>query len=105
MVTALSFALSLWLTTESAPWAFFSLPSRAWELGIGALLAVGAGHLARLPGTLAAGAGWVGLVMIGLAGLVIDPGTPFPGTAALLPVLGTALAMLPGMRPSASGWR
>ena len=103
VVVGLSFTLSLWLTQESAPWAFFSFPSRAWELGIGALLAVGAGRLARLPGPLAVGAGWVGLLMIGLAGLVIDPATPYPGTAALLPVLGTALAILPGMRPSTSG--
>jgi hypothetical protein len=93
-----SFALSLWLTTASAPWAFFSLPSRAWELGMGALLAVGAGPLAGLPRALAVGAGWLGLAMIGAAGLIIDTSTPFPGTAALLPTLGTALAMLPGMR-------
>jgi len=92
-----SFALSLWLTTASAPWAFFSLPSRAWELGIGSLLAVGAVRLAALPRSLAAAAGWLGLLMIGAAGLVIDTSTPFPGVAALLPTIGTALAMLPGM--------
>jgi peptidoglycan/LPS O-acetylase OafA/YrhL len=39
-VVVASFALSVWLTSANAPWAFFSLPSRAWELGIGALLAV-----------------------------------------------------------------
>jgi peptidoglycan/LPS O-acetylase OafA/YrhL len=100
-VVVASFALSLWLTTASAPWAFFSLPSRAWELGIGALLAVGAARLAALPRGLANAAGWLGLGMIGAAGLLIDTSTPFPGTAALLPVLGTALAMLPGMRGTA----
>ena len=103
LTVAGSFALSLVLTAESAPWAFFSLPSRAWELGIGALLAVGAGRLAGLPQVVAAGAGWLGLAMILTAGLVIDTSTPFPGTAALLPVLGTALAMLPGMRRPGPG--
>ena len=103
VVVIASFALALWLTTASAPWAFFSLPSRAWELGIGALLAVGASRLATLPRTLAAGAGWLGLVMIGVAGVVIDTSTPFPGMAALLPTLGTALAMLPGMQRAAPG--
>lgn len=97
VVVVASFALSLWLTTASAPWAFFSLPSRAWELGIGALLAVGAARLAVLPGPIATAAGWLGLLMIGAAGLVIDTSTPFPGIAALLPTVGTALAMLPGM--------
>jgi peptidoglycan/LPS O-acetylase OafA/YrhL len=97
-VVVASFALSLWLTTVSAPWAFFSLPSRAWELGIGALLAVGAYRLATLPRALSAIAGWLGLAMIVGSAVVIDTSTPFPGLAALLPTVGTALAMLPGMR-------
>ena len=36
LVTGGSFMLSLWMTSASAPWAFFSLPTRAWELGLGA---------------------------------------------------------------------
>lgn len=96
-VVVASLALSAWLTSENAPWAFFSLPTRAWELGIGALLAVGAVRLAMMRRSIARAAGWLGLGMIVAAGLLIDTSTPFPGTAALLPVLGTALAMLPGM--------
>ena len=102
-VSVASFALSLWLTNANAPWAFFSLPSRAWELGIGAALAVTASRLATLPRALATAAGWLGLAMIGAAGLLIDTNTPFPGMAALLPTLGTALAMLPGMGGHAYG--
>ncbi len=111
VMAAGSFALSLWLTTANEPWAFFSLPTRAWELGIGAILAVGATRLARLPATATRSAGWLGLGMIGAAGLVIDTNTPFPGFAALLPTVGCALAMLPGMASQASlparllGWR
>lgn len=114
VMAAGSFALSLWLTTASEPWAFFSLPTRAWELGIGAILAVGAARLARLPAATASAAGWLGLGMIGAAGLVIDTNTPFPGFAALLPTVGCALAMLPGMAGQAGqaglparllGWR
>jgi peptidoglycan/LPS O-acetylase OafA/YrhL len=97
-VVVLSFGLSLWLTGTSAPWAFFSLPSRAWELGIGALLAVAATRLGSVPTAIANAAGWAGLAMVVAAGLLIDTSTPFPGLAALLPTIGTALAMLPGMR-------
>ena len=97
-----SFALSVWLTTANEPWAFFSLPTRAWELGIGAILAVGATRLAKLPAGLSSAAGWLGLAMIGAAGLVIDTNTPFPGFAALVPTIGCALAMLPGMAGQAS---
>jgi peptidoglycan/LPS O-acetylase OafA/YrhL len=97
VVATASFVLSLWLTTANEPWAFFSLPTRAWELGIGAILAVAAGKLARLPARLADGAGWLGLALIAIGGLLIDTSTPFPGFAALLPTVGCALAMLPGM--------
>ncbi len=41
-----SFAFSLWLTQADQPWAFFSLPSRAWELAAGGLVALGAPVLA-----------------------------------------------------------
>ena len=102
IVAVASFALSLWLTTANEPWAFFSLPTRAWELAIGAILAVGAGRLARLPVSAATAAGWLGLGMIAVSGLVIDTNTPFPGTAAVLPTVGCALAMLPGMASQAS---
>ncbi len=50
-----------------------------------------------MPRGTATAAGWLGLLMIVAAGVVIDTSTPFPGIAALLPTLGTALAMLPGM--------
>ncbi len=106
-----SFALSLWLTSSDQPWAFFSLPARAWELSIGAMLAVGAARLAKLPTAAGAAAGWIGLGMIGAAGVIITTDTPFPGVAALLPTLGCALAMLPGMAVQRSlsarllGWR
>ena len=101
VVAVASFVLSLWLTTASQPWAFFSLPTRAWELAIGAILAVGASRLSRLPVKVTTVAGWLGLGMIAASGLVIDTSTPFPGLAALLPTVGCAFAMLPGMASQA----
>ncbi len=47
VVTIVSFAGAVWLTDWAAPWAFYSLPTRAWQLGLGGLLAVGAGSGAR----------------------------------------------------------
>ena len=100
-VIAVSFGVSLWLTEVNAPWAFFSLMTRAWELGLGAILAIGATRLARLPDRPAAIAAWVGLGMIALAGVTHDTGTPYPGTAALLPTVGSALVIAGGFRQSA----
>ena len=96
-----SFAIGVWLTMENAPWAFFSLLTRAWELGVGAFLAIGATWLARIPERSAAVTAWIGLVMIGLAGVLHDTTTPYPGTAALLPVVGSALVIAGGFRQSA----
>jgi peptidoglycan/LPS O-acetylase OafA/YrhL len=59
-MTVGSFAFALWLTDAFAPWAFYSLPSRLWELALGGLLAVSAGWLARLPGLVLVPIGWAG---------------------------------------------
>jgi peptidoglycan/LPS O-acetylase OafA/YrhL len=98
LITAASFLLSLYLTQANQPWAFFSLPTRAWELGLGAFLAIGAAHLARIPARPAAFLAWVGLAMVALSGVVLSTGTPFPGLAALLPTVGSALVIAGGFR-------
>jgi len=100
VTVVLSFGVSIWLTEANAPWAFFSLPSRAWELGIGAVLAVGATRLGRLAERPAAMMAWAGLAMVGASGMVLDGSTPFPGTAALLPTVGSALVIAGGFRQS-----
>ena len=72
-------------------WAFFSLPTRAWELAVGGLVALTAGAWRHLPGPSAALVGWGGLALIVVTCTQIGEETPYPGTTALLPVLGTAL--------------
>ncbi len=97
VMVALSFGLALAWTDLAAPWAFFSLPTRAWELGVGALIAVGILRLPRgTPHVLASAAVWMGLALIAAGVVVIDASTPYPGTAALIPVLGTALVIVGG---------
>jgi peptidoglycan/LPS O-acetylase OafA/YrhL len=94
-----SLALSIAWTDIAAPWAFFSLPTRAWELAVGALIAMGMLRLpARAPVWLASAGGCLGLVLIAIAVLVVDGSTPYPGVAALLPVAGAALLIVSGER-------
>ena len=95
-VTGISFLVSLFLTSVAEPWAFFSLPARAWELGLGALLALGAARLATLPRRAGGALVAAGLVLVTLAGLILTQATPFPGTAALLPTGGAALVIAGG---------
>jgi peptidoglycan/LPS O-acetylase OafA/YrhL len=95
-VTALSCFLSIWLTHINQPWAFFSLPTRAWELGAGGILALSAPTIKRIPATAATVIGWTGLAVIALSFFLITPSTPYPGTAALAPVLGAVLVIASG---------
>ncbi|OBB57632.1 acyltransferase [Mycobacterium sp. 852013-51886_SCH5428379] len=91
-----SLAISLAWTQSWPSWAFFSLPSRAWELALGGLIALSAGWWRRLPPVVAALVGWAGLIMVVVACVRYSSATPFPGTAALLPVVGTALVIVAG---------
>jgi len=96
---AIASYLAALVLTEAAPaWAFYSLPTRAWQLAIGGLLAVGAGRLDRLPDRVAVPLGWLGLGAILAALVMIVPGTPYPGLAALLPALGSAGVIVAGAR-------
>ena len=96
-VVVASFALALWLTGVAAPWAFYSLPTRAWQLGLGGLLALVLDRTVRdrAASFLAAG-GWVGLAAVLAGGALIDAGTPYPGVAALLPAIGTTALIASG---------
>src|SRR5262249_20624536 len=47
-LTVSSLALSWFVTRQSAPWAYFGTHTRAWELGIGALVALTAPKLVQI---------------------------------------------------------
>ncbi len=104
-VAAGSFALSLAWTHSSPPWAFFSLPTRAWELAVGGLVALSAARWQQLPARAAAIASGGGLGVIVLSCITLGTGTAYPGTAALLPVLGTALVIGGGCASGAGAGR
>ena len=101
VVFGVSLVLSLVLTGVAQPWAFFTLPARAWELALGAGLALAAARGMGIPRRLATPAGLLGIACIVVAGLVLDTSTPFPGVAALLPTAGAALVIAAGLRSSA----
>jgi peptidoglycan/LPS O-acetylase OafA/YrhL len=107
MVIVALFVLSavacVWLTQSHPPWAFYSLGTRAWELLTGALLAVGLGSLQRIRRSLVVPMGVVGLAMIFVAAARYDGGTTFPGIAAGVPVLGTALVIAAGSARTGTG--
>jgi peptidoglycan/LPS O-acetylase OafA/YrhL len=86
VTTLLSLLLSIYQTQTSPIWAFYSLPTRAWELGFGALLLF-------VPDTFWKNRfiPWFGVVGIVVASFRFDEKTAFPGINALLPVVSTAV--------------
>ncbi|MFG3340448.1 acyltransferase family protein [Glycomyces sp. NPDC048151] len=99
-----SFWASAAWSADDPVWSYFGIHTRAWELAVGALVAVAAGRIrAWAPTWAAALASWAGLAMIVASVFVLDEHTVFPGTAALLPVAGCALVIAAGCAPHRFG--
>jgi peptidoglycan/LPS O-acetylase OafA/YrhL len=96
VIVAASFGYALWVSAAQPALAYFSTFSRAWELGVGALIAVAAPLLTRIPVAVRSVLAWTGLAGIIGSFLVLGPDLPFPGPWAALPVLGTALVIVAG---------
>jgi peptidoglycan/LPS O-acetylase OafA/YrhL len=89
-----SLTLSVVATSAEPASAYFVTPTRVWELAVGGFLATLTPLSARglAPGIPAAVA-FAGVVMVVVAGAIFSGATAFPGYAALLPVMGTALVI------------
>jgi peptidoglycan/LPS O-acetylase OafA/YrhL len=97
VIIAASLAWSIIETMSNATWAYFSPFTRAWELALGALVAVLAPAISRLR------VAWVsevvavcGLVGIAVSALVLNSFTPYPGSAVALPVISSAALIAAG---------
>ena len=99
-----SFVLCSALTDTSGAWAYFSLPTRAWQLAAGGLLALSAPVIGRAPHAVAAVVGWLGAALLGASFLLIGPTTAYPGSAALLPTLGAVALIASGGVVGSPGW-
>ncbi len=94
-----SLAWSIAETDISPVTAYFSTLSRAWELALGAGLALAAPALkTRLTGA-SVWVGWVGLAAIAVSAVEFSPTTAFPGYVALIPTLGAAFVLASGLSP------
>jgi peptidoglycan/LPS O-acetylase OafA/YrhL len=100
-VTSLSFLFCLWSTAHRPTLAFYELPARAWEFGLGGLLACAG--VSRLHGTAAWLLGWLGLATILVAAYLLRGGSGFPGWLATAPALGTMAVLSAGQAPARRG--
>lgn len=88
-----SFVFSIFHLRYDPSGAFYLLPSRAWELGVGCILAAIPPIRSHFFRNLSGG---LGILLIGFTFFYYDPGNSFPGAAALPPVFGAALIILAG---------
>jgi len=83
--------------SNDTEWAFYMLPTRAWELATGALVAVFLPQLRRISKQVRAILGWLALIGLAIATIGIEQVMTiggkvmnYPSAVALLPVLTTA---------------
>lgn len=98
VIGGLSLFLSWQQTASASTYAYFGLHTRAWELAVGAALALGRPALQRVTRRAARLCGTTGLLLVVAAAVGMNETTPFPGLAATVPVLGTALLVVAGAR-------
>ena len=85
--------------------AFFLLPSRAWELlfGSGMAFALRGRRASWSSSSWRDALAWIGLALILVPVFAYDRQTPFPGLAAIPPVLGAGLVIMCGQSDRAAG--
>jgi peptidoglycan/LPS O-acetylase OafA/YrhL len=103
VIIVASYALSVAQTASDPTVAYFSPLTRAWELALGALLAVATPRLLAFPRWLGVIVSWVGLGAIAASAIAFSATTPYPGSLAAVPVVGAALVIAGGTSAPALG--
>ena len=96
IVFVASLAVAQWAAYAKPAAAFYLLPTRGWELLIGAFAAIylSKANLKEFGKSVSEIGGWLGVVLILFAVFAYSKATPFPGLYALVPTLGTVLIIL-----------
>ncbi|MGO8870962.1 MAG: acyltransferase family protein [Acidimicrobiales bacterium] len=104
-VIVASYLLSIIQSRTDQGWAFVSPLTRAWELALGALIAVGTPWLLRTPKRVAAVLTWLGMAAVLFSAVVYSPlntvafgplTNGYPGWRVAVPVIGTGLIVAGG---------
>jgi peptidoglycan/LPS O-acetylase OafA/YrhL len=97
-----SFLLAVLTSGPSLEWpatafvGYYGAVGRAWEFAAGAVLALYAAELSRLPRWAAEALAFSGLAAIVVGVLTLTDTIPYPGWATLIPVIGSAAIMAGG---------
>lgn len=96
LVFLASLTVAQWGAYAKPAAAFYLLPTRGWELLIGAFAAfyLSTANRREFGKSLSEAAGWLGVALILYAVFAYSKATPFPGFYALVPTIGTVLIIL-----------
>lgn len=105
LVFVASLAVAEWAAYAKPAAAFYLLPTRGWELLVGAFAAFYLSKASRKGFGKSVGeiGGWLGIVLILYAVFSYSKATPFPGLYALVPTLGAVLVILFATQQSTVG--
>ena len=96
VVIVASYAFAIGDTLTDASSAYFSLLTRAWELALGALIAVHGRHFQKIPQAWAAIASWAGLAAIMICAVTLTGSSRYPGALVAIPTLGAGVIIAAG---------
>jgi peptidoglycan/LPS O-acetylase OafA/YrhL len=96
VISGASLAWAFAQTAGNPTTAYFSTLDRAWELGLGALIAIAGAPIARLNPRLRLTTAWIGLLGLLLSLLIVPSSHGFPAPWAMLPTLCAAAVIATG---------
>jgi peptidoglycan/LPS O-acetylase OafA/YrhL len=103
LLTIASFAACVVLTRRASYLAFFLLPARVWEFSAGGLASMIPAAWLQVRPRLIILSSWVGAALLLVSAVVLHEQMSFPGWIAVLPVIGTLLALLSGVAAPGRG--
>ena len=95
-ILVVSLAWCIWTTRQDPIAAFYLLPARAWELAVGAALALWLPDISKKRPAAGAVCSVAGLAAVVAAAFILHEDMEFPGYVAIMPVFGTGLIVLGG---------
>ncbi len=96
VIALLSLGLSEYSSRNYPTSNFYLLPSRAWELGVGGILAISAPYWRQVTNSTSQILSFLGMIMVIYSLVFFDESTPIPSSFGLIPVLGAALIIAYG---------
>lgn len=102
IISIISFFIAeYWILSGNSQKAFYMMPARAWELGIGGLISLNEmkikSFIQNLSKTTLTFAGSLAIILILVPTYLFTQETSFPGHNAVYPVIATALLIILGM--------